>query len=372
MSYPLTVSMTPAFRYGGDGDWLLRAQLRCLSEQTFKDFDVLIVDPHYSKRKAYMPELAQHYNLHIVHVPYTPNTYIAKRLDCAVFNAAYCYSESPRVVRYSCWRFVMPDFTAICASVPESVDFYFHSCEPKTDEDRLTDTCHDSTIWKIGSDEVHWSEVPQHSGLPGATWGKESDVDAPLKLFPGNAYGNYMVPRKRWLQNNGCDEVFTNAAHYEDIDFCTRARAAGFQCERRAHVLFRLHHWYGKHSGRANELPDTQFKKNCDACESATLICEPHRWDLKRRVAKGEVELFEDLKIWVCKTCFLSAPIYHANVAEHADFIRDQKRTQATILPKYKIGRNLRILTEYMDGKSLAGKVDVYNSSWTDERYYSV
>jgi hypothetical protein len=364
----LTVSMTPAFYY--EGDWLLRAQLRCLSEQVAKDFTVLLIDPHFSKRNGYMDELRQHYKLDIVHVPYTPNQNIAKRLDCAVFNAAYCYSESPRIVRYSCWRFVTPDFTKCCLESKGNVDFYFHSCHPKSAPH--AETNHDTTIWNFGSDRVDWNAIPKVAGRPGATWGVESDKDSPSTLFPVNGYGNYMVMREQWLGVNGCNEAQCNTAHYEDMEFCIRARNAKLQCERKAHKLYRLHHWYGSFSGRANLKPDHDFKKNCGACEKASQTLEPNRFDWPRRAAAGEIELFERDRAWVCKACFLCGPMYSKDPSEHLTAISRRGITQAPIIPKYKIGRNIRILTADMDGKSLADKIEIYNRSWTDRRYYAI
>lgn len=361
----LTVAMTPAFLM--EGDWLFKAQLKCLSEQEHKDFTVLVVDAHYNTRVKYMDELAAHYKLQIVHVPYMPNPYIAKKLDCAVFNAPYCYSESPRIVRYSCWRFVTPDWTKLCVESKTNCDFYFHSCESPTFDRYNENTGHDNGIWDGKSDVVNWNNVPR-VGQKGCTWTHHSEVDALESLFPKNAYGNYMVFRDQWLSINGTDEVFTNAMHYEDMDFTLRARNAGMTCERKALKLFRLHHQYGSHAGRANIIPDYSFKKPCPTCQVASSVIEPNRYDLKNR--KGEIEIFDEHKVWVCKTCYLSGAVYHEGCHEHTDWIESSGRTQATILPKYKIGRNLSILTSDMDGQTLERKHEIFLDSYTNERYY--
>lgn len=360
----LTVSMTPAFYY--EGDWLLKAQLRCLSEQTNKDFTVLIVDPHYSKRIAYMDELASHYNLQIVHVPYMGNTHVGKFLDCAVFNAAYCYSESPRIVRYSCWRFVRPNFTDICLNSKSNVDFYFHSINAPNINALNEITNHNNEIWDFGSDEVHWDKIPV-AGEPGATWTHHSEVDAPETLFPKNAYGNYMVFRKDWLKVNGCNEAFSST-HFEDMDHVLRMRNAGITCERKSSVMYRLHHFYGSHSGRSNVPVDHPHKKPCEQCVKASHITEPIRFDLQRRIKEGEVEVFDN--IWVCKTCALSGAVYHADCGEYTTGIEISGQTQAPIIPKYKIGRNLNKLVADMDGKTLEEKIYTYAQSWLDEKYY--
>jgi len=88
------------------------------------------------------------------------------------------------------------------------------------------------------SDVVDWSAVPSRAGEKGATWGRDSDADEPTALFPRNAYGNYMVFRDQWLSINGTNEAVTNTCHYEDIDFCVRARNAKLVCSRKAQKLY--------------------------------------------------------------------------------------------------------------------------------------
>lgn len=362
---PLTVAMTPSFFYEGDN--LLRAQLRCLSEQRAKDFSVLLVDSHYSKRKSYSNELAEHYGLDIIHVPYQPNLRIAKKLDCAVFNAAYCYSESPRIVRLSCWRFVRPDFTEVCLNSATNIDFRYHNCEAASPESAHAETDHNTLIWDTDSDEVRWGAVPSLSNSPGARWGPDSDTDEPAKLLPLNCYGNVMVFRDQWLSLNGCEETFTNTVHYEDIDFCIRARRAGLQGSRVAHKMYRLHHKYGAHSGRANIPPDHAFREPCGACAYALSVPAPIRFDLQARKDRGELDVREGDGVWVCRECLLCGPYYHSDPSEHLD---SHSRIRSLVLPGYKIGRNLNVLVEDMDGKRIEEKVEIFTRSWEDPRYY--
>jgi hypothetical protein len=359
--------MTPSFFF--NGDWLLRAQLRCLSEQLDKDFDVCLIDSHYSKRASLVPQYAEHYRLNIVHIPYMPNIRVAKRLDCAIFNAPYMYSESPRIVRLSCWRFVRPDFTKICSESKSNVDFYFHNCEPSRPEDAHPDTAHALPIWDMTSDVVNWGSVPR-CGSPGAAWTHHSETDAKAELMPLNCYGNYMIFRNTWLQLNGCNEVFTNNEHWEDQDFCARARNLGVQCARSSNKMYRLHHYYGGHSGRSNVPTDHEFKKPCAACDAAHHAQPPNRYDTKNRAQRGEVELFEHHKIWVCKTCLLASADWSQEVSEATTNVARRGIIKATIIPKYKLGRNLSILAEDMKGKSLSEKVEIFNKSWDDARYY--
>lgn len=369
MSYPLTVAMTPSFRYGADGDWLLRAQLRCLSEQKFKDFDVVLIDSHYNKRVSYIPELAKHYNLTLVHVPYQPNLRVAKRLDCAVFNAPYLFSESPRIVRYSCWRFVTPDFTEACIKAKHSVDFWFHNCEPPTRDSMHPVTNHDARIWNMRSDVVNWDLIPKKAGDPGAAWTAHSDRDEPVQAFPLAAYGNYCVPREDWFKINGCDEAIFSSEHWEDQDFCLRANMAGLKCERRHGIVKRLHHLYGGEAGRANERPDFgEFKRVCDDCEAVEYTPKPNRRELLRRIGNGDV--WANGRAWICKKCLYCGPVFHADEGEYMNHLRKNKITTSNVIPKFKLGRNLRRLADDMDGKSLQEKVAIFNASYEMDKYY--
>jgi hypothetical protein len=363
----LTVGMTPSFFF--EGDFLFKAQLKCLSEQKYKDFDVYAIDPHYSKRKDLVPQYANQYKLNIVHIPYMPNTHIAKRLDCAIFNAPYMYSESNRIVRLSCWRFVTPDFTDICAESKSNCDFYFHNCSPKNQNDIHPDTGHSISIWNMNSDNVNWCSIPKINES-GCSWTEHSEANEKEQLMPLNCYGNYMIFRNEWLEINGCDEVFTNNEHWEDQDFCLRARKFGSRCARFSKKMFRLHHYYGSHSGRSNIVPDHVFKKPCEACDRAQYTYEPNRFDIKNRIKNGEIEIFEEDQIWVCKKCHLSSTIWHKEVYESYKFIENKSSYKSNIISKYKIGRNLQILAEDMRGKTIQEKVEIYNDSWTNGRYY--
>ena len=369
MSYPLSVSMTPSF-YDAE-HMLLRAQLKCLAQQTVKDFDVWLVDPHYSKRKTVVPELAQRFGLDIKHVPYWPCTRVAKLLDCAVFNAAFCYSQSPMCARFSCYRFVRPCFVETVLSAPEgvNVDFFFHAVGP----DLLGDTDKHKAVWDFGSENVNWAAVPTETGYDSqgrvvperslARWYSDSDQDTPVITVPDNLYGNIAWLRKQWLAVNGTNEVVTNTVHWEDIDFDVRAGLAGQKVVRRAHVMYRLYHQYGAFSQRSNVEVDVPCRKPCERCE---WMRHDFILRLPVRLRLCEVDVYEPWGIWLCRTCQLSGP-----VEPYTERIRQLSLQQAPILVDARIGRNLRRLAEDMDKQTtLKGKVDVFNGSWDSPRYY--
>lgn len=381
MSYPITVSMTPAF-YDAE-HILLRAQLNCLSKQTVKDFDVWMIDPHYQKRKALIPELAKRFNLDIKHIPYTPNTRVAKYFDCAIFNAAFCYSQSPINVRYSCYRFVRPTFIEKIVNAPPGVniDFYMNAVGPDLSEKGEPHVKHLS-VWNFDSEEVDWSKFPKKSGYddPGNSLGNwpqfmDCDTETPVTAT-GNIYGNIAWLRDQWMALNGTNEVITNAAHWEDLDFDTRAETAGQQVVRYSHQLYRLHHHYGSFSQRSNVQVDTPLTRMCQACYEM-VFCNSSDLEfgekLQARKERQDLEIYHLWQAWVCRKCLLSGAIYDGKGLDaYFRRIRLNGITKAPILPKERIGRNLSILADKMDKCSdLKSKVEIYNDSWSNPIFYS-
>jgi len=395
--YPLTIGMTPAFY--DEGHMLLRAQLKCLSQQTFKDFDVWLIDPHYDKRKEVIPEIAEHYGLNIVHVPYSPNTFIAKRLDCAIFNAVYCYSRAPRIVRLSCYRFVTPDFCEQIMNSPINVNIDFYSfnvgpCMMEEIERRsgniVPHTKHE-IVWNFESDEVHWEHIPQEPGcgmngqwngnesLSLARWTPEAEIKTGIIPFPVNAYGNIMFWRDNWLNINGTNEVFTNTDHWEDIDLDLRANISGQSAIRLPKIMFRLFHWHGGFSQRSNVEVDHPCFQQCDSCKhflryANSMSDRKDRWKMfEMREKIKELTLYRDENIWRCNKCNLTGAMWgwENGEADYTNNIKQHGLYRATILSDVKIGRNLRRLVGDMDRKSsLEDKVEIYNSSWSEDKYY--
>lgn len=129
---------------------------------------------------------------------------------------------------------------------------------------------------------------------------------------------------------------------------------------------------YGKYSGRSNELPDFgEFKKICPKCEAVEYTQKPNRRELKRRIRAGEISL-PNSHVWVCNECFYCGPVFHEDEGEYHAYLRREKVTRSNIIPAFKLGRNLRILAADMDGKSLQEKVDIFERSYHDERYYQL
>ncbi len=86
------------------------------------------------------------------------------------------------------------------------------------------------------------------------------------------------------------------------------------------------------------------------------------------RIANGQLDVIG--QVWICKTCGYCGPVFHADEGEYIWHLKRNKIQRSNVISKYKIGRNLRALTADMDGKSLQEKVEIFERSYGDERYY--
>lgn len=382
--YPISVSMTPAFY--DESHILLQAQLKCLSNQTIKDFDVYLIDPHFQKRKDIIPELATKYKLDIKHIPYVPNVYISKLIDCSIFNAGYCYSKSPINVRYSCYRFVRPTFIETILNAPKNIniDFYYLAIGPDSEEikNNITPSNH-KRIWNFESDDIDWNKIPtlaqsnNFESMSLFSWNnyQHYTIDTDIIDVPVNLYGNIAWNRDQWLSINGTNEVITNFSHWEDLDFNTRSKLADHKVVRRIDQMYRLYHSYGNYSQRSNVQVDVPLRNVCEKCMSVYQNHSEYDYEMKlnNRIKNNDYYMYYDSHIWICKTCKLSGPVYtgEKNIDYYLSYIRNQKLINSPIIKDHLIGRNLKILSEKMDKETtIENKFEIYNDSWKNYYYY--
>lgn len=382
--YPISVSMTPSFY--DENHILLQAQLKCLSNQTVKDFDVYLIDPHFQKRKNIIPELASKYKLDIKHIPYVPNIHISKLIDCSIFNAGYCYSTSPINVRYSCYRFVRPTFIETILNAPKNIniDFYYLAIGPDTKETKnnITPSNH-KRIWNFESDDIDWNKIPtlaqsnNFESMSLFSWNNYQQYifDTDIIDVPVNLYGNIAWNRDQWLSINGTNEVITNFSHWEDLDFNTRSKLADHKVVRRIDQMYRLYHIYGNYSQRSNVQVDVPLRNICEKCMSVFHNHGDHDYEMKlnNRIKNNDYYMYYDNHIWICKTCKLSGPVYtgERGIDYYLSYIRNQKLINSPIIKDHLIGRNLKILSEKMDKETtIKNKFEIYNDSWKNYYYY--
>lgn len=353
---PLTIGITLATWQ--DSHILLRMMLNSLSQQTVKDFDIIIVDHFYENRIEAVKELAEHYKLDILHMPFIPATHYAKRyMDMSVFQTAFVMSESERVCRLSEYRFVSPEFVERILATPGNLDFFYHD---------LAGASFD--VWDEESDFINWRKVP--------FFPQTQVIDEP---YPLNAYGNYCHVREQWLAINGFQDNL-GPFHWEDQDFNARASKVGQRSSRLPNLMFRIYHTYPSNQQRATRPLLHPFKDVCGKCQQTVdrFYAEwkpgynDSHWS-KYFMYRDRSEIsYEEQQgfLWLqCNECKFTLPILeNGDVQGILLGMPDYKQSPIGLFGN--VGRNMRTLSEDLRGKSWSDKIVIHEDSWTNPKYY--
>ena len=215
--------MAPFYLIGDDE--LLKSQLLNLNNQTDKSFEVIIPDPHYSKRK-WIKEFCEKLEYNLIHYKYETNFKIPKVFDYGIFNNSSLISNSDRLVLFQDWRFCHHElverlkktnyeFIGFNWQVLYSEEIQLNSCDPLGNSQESTVTHHPKSTIEISIVE---SKILYDNGTFPIINVEESLVNT----FHNSCWGHYCISKKLWMEVNGIDEVSTNTRHYADLDINTR------------------------------------------------------------------------------------------------------------------------------------------------------
>lgn len=367
----LTVYL-PTSYYTRDA-WSLRLQFHCLAQQTVRDFDVVLLDPHYRKRWGTVRELADIYGLTVTHYPYECNQNVSKFHDWTMLNSAFAMIEAKRLLRMSCYRVFKPNMVELVLNTPAPHNIDFGYCPIAANHRAVRpDATVDFDLLPPKAARLH----PRHSRYVSGT--DQQEVIGPMPpegqteattLVTLQCFGNGAWWREQWLRVNGICEAFTAGTTCEDIEYDVRAAADGQTVTYRDDCpMYRLEHGKGPSLCYASPIPpDRALRPPCEQCYQMAR----DRSHLTKRLSRGDFERFDDLGLIVCRDCHLADGNWLTSGEDFYKVLARSGRTQAAILPQYNIGRNLRILASDMAGQSWSRKIELLEASWDHPRYYA-
>ena len=177
--------------YADHPEWhVIGKLLDDLSQQTDQNFELVVVDGLYHRRKAAVAEMAAKVGFEVRHVPpraSSPWVRMKKVAICAYRNTGIATARGSLVV----------NLDDCCELPPNYVDMF----------------------WRA------WSSYGVAVAM---TWPRQNDYRRPGRVDrPGAVYGFGSYPRELALQLNGYDEAYDGAQGLEDTDWSTRLFNAG-------------------------------------------------------------------------------------------------------------------------------------------------
>ena len=203
--------MAPFYLIGNDE--LLKSQLLNLNYQTDNSFEVIIPDPHYSKR-GWLSEFSKTLQYNVVHFPYVVNPNVPKTFDYGIFNNAVLMSSTNKIITFQDWRFCHPELIKIL-KIMSNFSFVGFEWQILHKDDCWKSVNHSTSTIPISIEDAN---ILYRDGIFNDLPWESTRVNT----FHNSCWGHYCIDKSLWLEVNGIDEVVTNTRHYADIDLNAR------------------------------------------------------------------------------------------------------------------------------------------------------
>lgn len=379
--------MAPFYLIGDDE--LLKSQLINLNEQTILNFEVIIPDPHYSKRK-WLGEFVNQLKYNVIHFDYVPNTKIPKSFDYGILNTAVLISNTKKIITFQDWRFCNRN---LIKRLLRFIKFEFIGLK-----------------WQVlykddAAISSHWGKSTIDFDLSQANELYKTGIFPEIEItyeftntFHNSCWGHYCIDKELWLNVNGIDEVVTNTRHYADLDINTRLeyfykskKSKLIRIPMLENAMVRIMHSKGNFFGGSNiELDHIYNNKHVNCCFSKTGSMNDKMFTeyVVDKIENNEYsKIYEipystnfiqnnkneslDSKFAVigfeCNVCGLvgETPHWYEKSPE--------SRVTATIgagLNIIKIGRNLKKIQVDLKNCEFEEKINILNNSWYELKYF--
>ena len=369
-------------------DELFRSQLINLSYQTDKDFEVIIPDPHYNKRK-WLGEYIKNFNFNVVHFPYISNLKTPKSFDYGIFNNAVLMAKTNKIITFQDWRFCHPKLIKILKQVKDFQFVGFTWQVLYRNDSTIRSKYHTESTVAISPDDAE--KMYSTGFFPELGWESER-----VYTFHNPSWGHYCIDKNLWLAVNGIDEVATNTRHYADLDLNARLEEYYARNNKKIeipmikNVMTRIMHNKGQYFAGSSVLFEFEINSNHrNCCFKDTGIMNDKKFVeyvvenincgkyTKLYQVNYDREYLQNDKNdaldknhatigFICNNCgvisetphwYIKSP--HARVSSLIGIGKEEN----------KIGRNLKKILNFMHNRTFENKIDILCNSWYNKSF---
>lgn len=361
-------------------DELLKSQLLNLNYQTDTLFEVIIPDPHYSKRK-WLEEYAKKLKYNVVHFPHKVNCKIPKTYDYSILNNAVLMASTNKIITFQDWRFCHPKIIKILRMV-NAFSFVGFEWQVLYKDESGKSVRHTQSTIPISIEKAN--ELYINGVFDDLPW-----VASRMYTFHNSSWGHYCIDKNLWLEVNGIDEVATNTRHYADLDLNARleeyykSKNKNIEIPMLKNVMVRIMHNKGIYMGGSYEPLDCEVNQNHLKCcfinthlmtdeafmeytvsniysgKFIKLYDIPYSHDFTSHNTNKSLDMKHSTKGFQCKDCNLISETPHWY--EKSPNARIKSLVNIG-LGDNKLGRDLNILNDLIKNKSMLEKVNILNA----------
>lgn len=376
--------MAPFYLIGDDE--LMKSQLMNLNFQTDLSFEVIIPDPHYTKR-SWISSFAKNLKYNLIHVPYVPNTKTPKSFDYGILNNAVLLSNTNKIITFQDWRFCNHRLIEEL-KINKEYKFIGFNWQILYKDSEVSSTHHSKSTIDIVVDDI--KKLYEDGLFPEMEMNKSI-----VNTFHNACWGHYCIDKQLWLDVNGIDEVATNTRHYADLDINARLeyfhKKNGQMIEivMIKNAMVRIMHAKGNFFGGSNiEIDHKYNKEHISCCFSKTggmndkvytdYVVEKimnneyikmYEFEYSKDFVDNDKNDFLDKEYSIigfqCNSCGVIGETAHW----YDKAPESRIKSMIGVGTKIKIGRNLKTIYDEINEKSFEEKVEILNNSWYDKKY---
>lgn len=316
--------------------------LRNLAAQTYRDFELIILDISYDDNKDKVVELSTSLGLNdVIHLPTCRAKHVAQHVHWEIFNNSLALASSPWIFQFGIYRYVHRRvIETIIDRASRNICIVFPQNHVEAATLQRTDYDLIESLHGMSADTVPCSYLTQS--------------------------GFFSINRDVFIdQLNGHTEALT-AHHWVDCDLSQRAKNATLNVQQCSKGLLRI-----------DRLPGDLHYHGALAKTVCSHELEDCPWNMFASMSYADSHLTDNpntVRIdqqgygWLqCRRCGILIVETPNAFMEHLD---KQKIIKAPI-NLGGVGRNLRILADDLRGKTISEKTQILRDSHTNPRYLS-
>lgn len=323
------------------GNKHIEMAIKCLSSQTYKDFEWVFLDGHYNQNKDFVDNMCQEYKIErYIHSPFCQANHVGRWFHWEIYNNALMLCNNDLFLRFGVYRWMHN----------KTIETIVNYANKGIYVDLPHNTVNFDDFYNYSVDEIN---------------NNLSIIDGEIRPYMECSAGMFSYTRNRMLEINGNDEASTLIAHHEDADLNARwSNVKGIYSAKIQNALLRF-----SHEKSPSNILSTLEEGNSLCCgKKGCLSIYPNSYHLNYN-PPVENEKFEyDGFQWIKSPCCgVVSPI---DADEYLTYLKQSGKTFGSVGVDNRVGRNiLSLYNDIIKINNFEDKLNLLINSHTDQKY---
>jgi len=315
--------------------------IKCLSSQTYKDFEWVFLDGHYKQNKEFVDNMCKKYKIkQYIHSPFCQANHVGRLFHWEIYNNALMLCNNDLFLRFGVYRWMHN----------KTIETVINYANKGIYIDLPHNTVAFDDFYNYSADEIN-NNLSINSGE--------------IRPYMECSAGMFSYTRNRMLEINGNDEASTLIVHHEDIDLNARwSNVKGVFSVKIENALLRF-----SHEKSPNNILSTLEEGNSLCCrKEGCLSTYPSSFHLSYNPPVNNEKFEHDGFQWIKSPCCgVVSPI---DADEYIIYLKQSGKTFSSVGVDNRVGRNIISLYNYIIKiNNFEDKLNLLIDSHTNKKY---